>query len=65
MKQSKNPIYASDILLVNSKIAKLQRTILDYLIRDMNNKDDFMLRVDLYDLQKTIEEIRENHKETP
>lgn len=64
MKKSKNPIYATDLVVISKKIAKLQETMLQYLIRDEKHQDDFMLRVDLYDLQRTIEEIRERHKET-
>lgn len=63
MRKPKNPIYATDLIIINKKIAKLQETMFQYIIRDMHNKDDFMLRVDLYDLQTTIEKIRENHKD--
>lgn len=56
-------MYSSDIYLLKNKIHKVETAYLEWAIRGCENKkgnnDTFMLRVEMLDLKKAIEEILE------
>jgi hypothetical protein len=62
-------MYSSDIILLKNKIHKVETAYLEWVISGCQNKkgykDAFMLRIEMLDLQKSIEEILEREpKET-
>lgn len=62
-------MFSSDIVYLKNKIHKVETAYLDWVIRGCQNKegmgDTFMLRVEMLDLQRAIEEIlQREQKET-
>jgi hypothetical protein len=64
-------MFSSDIILLKNKMHRVETASLEWVISGCQNKkgykDTFMLRVELLDLQKSIEEIlarEENTKPT-
>jgi hypothetical protein len=56
-------MFPSDIVLLKNKIHRVETACLDWVISGCQNKkgykDTFMLRVELLDLKRSIEEIIE------
>jgi hypothetical protein len=61
-------MFSSDIVLLKNKIHKVETAYLEWVISGCQNtkgyKDTFMLRIEMLDLKKSIEEIleREPHE---
>jgi hypothetical protein len=54
------PVDFTDCRVLTKHMAAVQANIVEYLWRQ--NKDDFMLRVELLSLQKALEEVLERTK---